>query len=374
MYNVNTVKEFGFEVENTELLDEIEVIDAEVHTTENISDIIEYIDDPELREIEESGYVLETSANGAIPWNFYNSKSGGERGGSPLLSTPLNTTEDIDEQSNDIMADRIIVNSLHGIRSSSIPDTEKQIAYLRAANRYTMENLAVDSPKYQTAIAVNPDHPEESAEEVRKYMNNSNVSYIISSANTEKPMGNKRHRRLFEAIEDSGLPFVMHGMSPDITGFPGGGLDMDNHFEHRALTQVLGHVRNATSLVSQGIPDRYEIDFVFIEHCLSWVPMLMNRLDREFEIKGYEANIDRKPSEYLRKFYYGTQVMEKPHNPEYMEKMLELMGLEDQVIYSSDYPHPDTDHPGTIIDHDGLSRRQKIKILQDNPRRLFDLD
>lgn len=377
MPEVNTTDEYGFEVENEELLDELEVIDAEVHTTENIDDIVELLDDPELRRLEESGYVLEASANGAfgtIPWNFYNHKSGEERGGLPLLTSPLKSIEDIESQMNDIKADKVIVNSLHAIQASNIPNTEKQVAYLRAANRYMMENLAVDNDKYFTAIGVDPNHPEESAEEIRKYMDNDNVAYIISSANTEKPMGHKRHKPLFEAVEESGLPFVMHGMSADIKGFPGGGLDMDTHFEHRALTQVLGHVRNATSLVAQGIPEKYDIDFVFIEHCISWVPMLMNRLDREFEIKGHEAEIDRKPSEYLREFYYGTQVMEKAHNPDYIGKMLEMMELEDQIIYTSDYPHPDGDHPGTIIDHEGLSREQKKKILQDNPRRLFDLD
>ncbi len=376
MADVNTTDKFGFEVENKELLKEIEIIDAEVHTTENINDLVELLDDPELRETEESGYVLEASANGAlgtIPWNFYNCNSGEERGGLPLLTKPLKTIEDIEEQSDDIKADKIIVNSLHAIQSSNIANTEKQIAYLKAANEYMINNLAVDNPKYNTAIGVNPNHPRESAEEIRKYMDNDNVAYIISSANTEKPMGNKRHEPLFEAIEESGLPFVMHGMSADIKGFPGGSLDMDNHFEHRALTQVLGHVRNATSLIGQGIPDKYDIDFVFIEHCISWVPMLMNRLDREFEIKGYEAEIDRKPSKYLREFYYGTQVMEKSHNPEYIGKMLEMMELEDQIIYTSDYPHPDGDHPGTIIDHEGLSKEQKVKILQDNPKRLFDL-
>lgn len=371
-----TTKKYGVDLENTELVENLEIVDTEVHTTENIDDIVELIEDDWLRSMEESGYVLETSVNGAfglIPWNFYNEHSGREKGGLPLLTTPLKTIEDLEKQSDDIMADKVIVNSLHTIQASAIPNPQKSVAYLKAANRYTMENLITDDNKYYTAIGINPDHPEESIEEIKKYGDHEKVVYAITWPNTEKPLGNKRYEPIFEALEEVDLPLVMHGMAASVKNFPGEYLEMDTYFEHRTLAQFMGHVRNATSLVARGIPEKYDVDLVFIEHCLSWVPTLMNRMNREYELRGYEAapEVDKKPSEYLKEFYYGTQVMEKPDNPEYIGKMLELMDLEDQIIYTSDYPHPDGDNVATIADHDGLTEEQKTKILQDNPKRLF---
>lgn len=364
-------------VENTELLEELTVVDGEVHTTANIDDVIDRIDDERLRERERDGYPLEASAASAlatIPFNFYPPEAGGPRGGQPLLTKPLKSVEDIEGQQDDIMADTVIVNELKALSSAHAVFPELQVAYLRAANAWQVETLATDRDGYFTTVTVNPDHPRESVEEIEKYADEEKVVYIIAPADTEKPLGNKRYDPLWEAVEASGLPFVMHGMATSMRNFPGKDLNMDSYFEHRALAQVLGHVRNATSLIGEEVVERFDIDFAFIEHCLSWAPFLMGRLDREFQIRGYEASgLDGKPSDYLAEFYYGTMSMEEHRDPAFLTSMLEQMDLAGQVFYTSDYPHPDSDHVGMIVDHPELTREQKTKILQDTPHELFDV-
>lgn len=372
-----TAKEFGFDAKNKDLLERIDVIDCEVHTTESTRSMIEFLEDEELRNIEENGYRLELGAHGpggGSPWNYYNPRSGSENGGRPLITQPLKSLEDIEKQA-DVMSDITFVNSLNSILLAEIPNTHKQVRYMRAANRWNRENLMRDKDGFFTGVTIVPEHPEESVEEIAKYADEDSVKYIFTLAPHGKPFGNKMYEPIFEAAEKHGLPIVMHGNAVAMEGFPGGELDMDTCFEHRALSQFLGHVRNATSLIGEGIPERYDVDFVFIEHCLSWVPLLMNRLDREIEVRGYETReLSKKPSEYLQEFYYGTQPLEKPQNPEYLGTMLEMMGLEDQVIFTSDYPHSDSDSVGAIADHEGLTEKQKVKILQDNAKQLFDLE
>jgi len=377
MSELRTTKQYDRTTENTELLDRIEVIDAETHTTENADDIVPLLDDPELRKMEETGYVLENSADsayGVIPWNFYNHRSGGERGGLPLLTTPLKTVEDLRSQADDIRADTVLVNSLNALNTCEIANTRKQVAYLRAANRYQVEQIGADGEDFHVPVTINPDHPEESIEELEKYADRDHVSYVMAPTGTEHPLGNKRYGALLDAIDRTGLPLMTHGLATSRDRFPGPGLEMDSYFEHRTLGQVLGHVRDIVSLIGQEVPERYDIDFCFVEHAFSAVPFLMGRMDREFRIRGFEApGLTGPPSDYLSEFYYGTQPMPEYRDEGFLRDMIERLDLEDQIVYTSDYPHPDGDHPGAIADHPALTETQKVKILQDNARELFGL-
>jgi len=367
-------KSFDFDIEDNELLDELTIVDAEVHTNENAQDIIDRIEDDELRHIEQEGYLTETSrpsAMGEIPYNFYHPECGGPKGGRPFLKTPLKSVADIHEQQHDLRADKVLINTINALRIGNIKASRKREPYLRAMNRFIMDQLATDGEQYFTGVTVNPDLPEGRAEEIRKYANRDAVVYAIAPADHEKPLGNQRYEPILEACEETELPYVMHGTAThDRNDY----LQFDRYAEQRALGQVLPHLRNAVSIIGEEVPERYETDMVFIEHGFGWVPFLMARLNREQKIRGFESpGLTRKPSEYLREFYYGTQPMIEPEDPEYISEMLRRNGLEDQVLYMSDYPHPDCDHVGTIANHNGLTREQKVKILQDNAHELFDI-
>jgi uncharacterized protein len=55
--------------------------------------------------------------------------------------------------------------------------------------------------------------------------------------------------------------------------------------------------------------------------------------------------------------------------------VLQLLG-DDNVVFASDYPHPDGIFPGVVAalaDRDDLSDVAKIKILATNPARCFGL-
>ena len=53
--------------------------------------------------------------------------------------------------------------------------------------------------------------------------------------------------------------------------------------------------------------------------------------------------------------------------------MFELMDGENQLLYSSDYPHQDFDLPAMIWDLPFLTEEGKRKILGGNAMRLFNL-
>jgi aminocarboxymuconate-semialdehyde decarboxylase len=65
------------------------------------------------------------------------------------------------------------------------------------------------------------------------------------------------------------------------------------------------------------------------------IPYLAERLDRGFEaFSECRANIPRKPSEYLREFYYDTVNF----NPAAIQLAIGFAGA-DHILAGSDYPH-----------------------------------
>jgi predicted TIM-barrel fold metal-dependent hydrolase len=81
----------------------------------------------------------------------------------------------------------------------------------------------------------------------------------------------------------------------------------------------------------------------------------------------------RAPSEQLREhFWFSTQPIEEPEDPEHLAFAFAALGMEDRILFSTDYPHWDFDAPGQTLPR-SLSREVKAKILAGNACRLYGL-
>lgn len=91
----------------------------------------------------------------------------------------------------------------------------------------------------------------------------------------------------------------------------------------------------AAKLVFTGVPERYPHITWILGHLGGAIPYLAERLDRGFKaFKECRANIDRRPSEYLKTFYYDTVNFD----PKAMRLAIEFAGA-DHLLAGSDYPH-----------------------------------
>src|SRR5262245_54587564 len=82
--------------------------------------------------------------------------------------------------------------------------------------------------------------------------------------------------------------------------------------------------------------------------------------------------LPRKPSEYvLRQCMISTEPGE-----EIIDAVVTHVG-ENQVVWASDYPHPDATFPGavakTLDAMGGLTARARAKVLGENAVRLYDV-
>jgi predicted TIM-barrel fold metal-dependent hydrolase len=122
------------------------------------------------------------------------------------------------------------------------------------------------------------------------------------------------------------------------------------------------------SVVVGGVLERFhKLRVAFLESGVGWVPYMMDRLDEEAEKRGAaEAPyLTRKPSEYIAsgRVFFGVECEEKTL------PIAVDAGLENTMLYSSDYPHWDCDWPNTVRSvraRGDLSDVVKRKMLHDN--------
>ena len=127
----------------------------------------------------------------------------------------------------------------------------------------------------------------------------------------------------------------------------------------------------AAKLTFAGIPEKYPNIKWVLSHLGGAIPYLAERLDRGWEaFPDCRADISRKPSEYLRHFYYDTVNFD----PAAVRLAVDFAGA-DRVMAASDYPHQIGSIPKMKSSLAALkvSDDERRKILGENARRLYKL-
>ena len=111
---------------------------------------------------------------------------------------------------------------------------------------------------------------------------------------------------------------------------------------------------------------------VFLESGCGWIAWWLERLDEHMEEWEHATTPPpRLPSEYFaRQCFISTEP-----NEHTLPAVVSLLGA-DNIVFASDYPHPDAIFPGAVR---ALSERTDVDaatitaILDTNPRRCFGL-
>ena len=208
---------------------------------------------------------------------------------------------------------------------------------------------------------------------VETFGNRKGVTGFMVTTVRHLQVNDNAYMKLYRALEERGLPLGFHAA----TNWGDQSMHITNRF---IATHALGftwfNIVHLTNWVVNGIPERFPgLKTIWIESGLAWVPFLMQRLDNEYMMRSSEAPaLKRKPSDYMREMYFTTQPMEMIGNHTMLQETFKMMSAETQLVYSSDYPHWDTDLPSVIYDLPFLSMQAKRNILGENARKLFKLD
>ena len=215
--------------------------------------------------------------------------------------------------------------------------------------------------------------PQEAARQVHRAAELGLKGTELNVSSTEEPIYLRDWDPLWAAVDESGLPISFHtvGLSPKAP-------KRDTTAAERAImTGValtvfqLSGAEFVSSIILSGACERYpNMKFVLGECGVGWLPYVLFRMDDEAERwKIAEHGLKMKPSEYWHRQGYSTFQIEYLTN-----EMVETVG-EDNILWGSDYPHPDCVWPDSrsVIDENlgHLDEDKLKKIVCDNTAKLY---
>jgi uncharacterized protein len=200
------------------------------------------------------------------------------------------------------------------------------------------------------------------------------AGFLVPGLVDNKPWHHPIYDPIWREAERLGVPICFHGggttyLKPDFA--------FSEHFDKLMLwhpfNQPLGIMFVVTSFTSGGILERFpRLRVGLLEGNCAWAPFMMYRLDEHWEWTGkYEApDLQMAPSKYfLRNCFVSCEADE-----EVAKHYFEDFG-DDNVVFSTDYPHADSKVPHATESFLELPFEEstKRKILWENYCKLYGI-
>jgi predicted TIM-barrel fold metal-dependent hydrolase len=264
----------------------------------------------------------------------------------------------------------------HMLTFAALPNIEYATALAQAYNRWLMEEWLLKEPGLYGVMLATPQNPEAAAREIERYAKEERIVGIyLPTAGVNPLWGHRIYDPIMAAADATGLPVCLHSVTLVSPAFPCQLDQFENHFGRQVLSHSFAMMANLTSLIHSGVPARFpNLRVVFTEAGIAWVPYMMWRMDKYFnEYRRMVPFLEQRPSEYIReRMWFATQPIEEPDNPKDLVATIDLIGGPERIIFASDWPHHDFDHPRTIMKLP-MPGEAKRKIMGENALRLFGI-
>ena len=240
----------------------------------------------------------------------------------------------------------------HLLTIAALPSPTWACALARAYNHWLIAEWLEAEEGLYGAIVAPPHDPAEAAKEIRRHAAHPRMAAVYLPTATVSPLwGHRRYDPIYDAAQEAGLPVVLHSVQIIHPNFPHNLHEIEPIGARHTLSHTLGMMANLVSMMGTGVPVRFpDLKIVFTEAGISWVPFIAWKFDKEFTERRRDFPFyDELPSEYIRRFFYATQPIEEPSSPEAWVSMMELLPLTHHVMYASDWPHHDFDHPRHLL-------------------------
>jgi aminocarboxymuconate-semialdehyde decarboxylase len=175
-------------------------------------------------------------------------------------------------------------------------------------------------------------------------------------------LGDPKFHEFWEAVAHYGLTVLVH---------PHG--IADPRFQKFALWNGVGQpieeTMAITSLIYEGIFEKFSGVKVVIVHGGGYLPHYSRRLDRNYTMHPISAqNIKKIPTDYLRCLYYDSCV----YGNDVLEALIRRVGA-DRIVLGTDYPFGEEDPVGNIGKAEGIIADAHCKIAGETAAAILGL-
>lgn len=342
------------------------VIDADIHAVvPGWQALLPYLSD-HWRD-----YVTQTSFKGPIDTAYPpNAPTTARPDSQPETGPPGSSLDLLRQQVLDPWQVEIgILNCAYDVISVHNPDGA--LAMARAANDWLVDQWLDKEPRLRGSLVVPVQLPAMAAEEIDRLGGHPSIVQVFLPVATRELYGSRNYYPLFDAIARHDLVAAVQfggapGNAPTASGWQSTYLE-----EYVGMAQIFQS--QILNMIVEGLFDRYPtLRVALVEGGFTWLPSLMWRMDKEWKGLRREVPWNRMlPSEYVRRHMRLTlQPLDEPPTTEQMLQVIDQMGSDDLLMFSTDYPHHHFDSPGDALPA-GLPDELRRKIMAHNARAFY---
>jgi uncharacterized protein len=252
------------------------------------------------------------------------------------------TVEGLREQVLDRLKPELaILGCDYGVESVRNPDAAAALA--AAVNDWQVDRWLEPEPRLRAAIVVPSQQPSDAVAEIERCAADPRFVAVYLPVRSAVPYGNRQWWPLWEAIVRHELVAELHfggstGVPPTASGWPSSWLE-------EYVDMASAFASQLTSLVAEGTLDRFEaLRISLIESGFGWLPAFLWRFDKGW--RGLRREIPwtrRLPSEYVREHVrVSLQPVDGPPDPMALQRVIDQLGTDRMLMFSTDYPHRHT--------------------------------
>jgi uncharacterized protein len=270
--------------------------------------------------------------------------------------------------------DGVQAEVLYGILGASmrINDDEAATEMLRIYNEW-LGGFCNRHPERYAGLACIPSHDIDAAVQEVERVAKAGSLRGIDIANQPKmmPLWDPWWNPLWDIVAEVKLPVHMHtigGRIPDFSKLPpkvGRAA-----FATVITTFQMFMAEPLLSMIFSGVLEHHpEIRLVIGESGIGWIPYILDHMDVEWEDQFKDLDLKMKPSDYWHRQCYATYQTDRIGI-----RLIDEIG-EDNVMWGSDFPHPDGIWPDSqeYIQREmgHLPERVRRKIICENAAKLY---
>ena len=226
--------------------------------------------------------------------------------------------------------------------------------------------IAERGPRFAALATLPLNSPTSSLKELRRAMEQLRLPGAMLFSNVNGvALADERFWPLYEYADAQGAVLHIHPTSPV------GVEAMTEYWLMPLVGFLMDTTLAAAHLVFSGVGERFPNIKWVLSHLGGAVPYMAERFDRGFHaFKDCRRNIDRPPSDYLKRWYYDTVNFD----PAALRLAISFAGV-DHILAGSDYPHQIGSIPSmlTAIRGLNLSDKETAGILGHNAASLYGL-
>ncbi len=256
-----------------------------------------------------------------------------------------------------------VCNCLYAAPAAFNPDFGAALA--GAINDWIAAEWLDPEPRLRAAIVVSLQDPELAVAEIERRAGDRRFVQVLVPVAGETPLGRRTYWPVWAAAERHRLPLCIHAGSTmrhavSANGWPSYYLEDYVLISHAFQAQLL-------SLVAEGVFTKFpNLTVVLAESGFTWLPQFMWRQVKTWRALRAEIPwVDRSPAEIIRDNVRITlQPADAPPDPAALEAILDQIGTDQFLLFSTDYPHWQFDGDEALPA--GLPEPLMRKMLVDN--------